>query len=108
MSERLIIAQTIAQRLLERPYLCKEPIVGGAPPQHPPEALDHLELGTVAGQPVYLQVWPLGEHLGDQGTFVPGGVVDHQRHSGVLRGRTSPGDKGAPHAAGKTDASCFH
>jgi hypothetical protein len=91
MPERWVIAQTLAQRLRERPDHGKEPIGGGPPSPHPPAALAHLELGTGAGQPVPLQVWPLGEPRGEHGAFVPGGVVDHQHHSGVRRGRISPG-----------------
>jgi hypothetical protein len=90
MPERLVVAQTVVQRLLERAHRRKEPIVGRTPSQHPPEALDHLELGTVAGQPVHLQLGPLGEHFGAHGPLVPGGVVEHQHHSGVLRGRIGP------------------
>ena len=51
MLQRLEVAQVVAQGLLELGQREKEPIMGGPPPQHPPEALDDLELWTIAGQP---------------------------------------------------------
>jgi hypothetical protein len=92
MPECLVIAQTVTQGLLERAHRRKQPVVRSTSPPYPPEALDHLELGTGAGQPVQLQVWHLGEHRSDHGAFVPRGVVDHQHHCGGLRRRISARD----------------
>ena len=92
MPECLVIAQIVTQGLLERAHRDKEPIVGRTAPQHPPEALDHLQLRTIAGQPVQLDMRQLVERRGDQGALVPGGVVDHQHDARVLRSRIGPGD----------------
>jgi hypothetical protein len=59
--------------------------VGGPSPQHPPEALNDLELGTIAGQPVELQMGERFEGLGDQGSPMPGSIVDHEHHTGIVR-----------------------
>ena len=50
MAECLVIAQTVTQGLLERTQRRKQPVVRSTPLSYPPEALDHLELGTGDGQ----------------------------------------------------------
>jgi hypothetical protein len=81
MPEGLVVAQTIAQGPLERAHRGKEAIMCRAASQDLPEALNHLELGAVARQPIQLQVREAFEPRGDQGPLVPGGVVDHQDHA---------------------------
>ena len=54
MLESLVVTQTVPQCPLELGYGREEAIVGGTPPEHLPESLDHLQLGTVAGQRVQL------------------------------------------------------
>jgi hypothetical protein len=44
MLQRLVVAQVVAQGLRELGQREQEPMVGGPPPQHPPEALENLEL----------------------------------------------------------------
>lgn len=90
MPERLVIAQTVTPGLLERAHRRQEPVVSGPPPPSPPEALEHLELGTGAGPPGQLPVWHLGEHLGEHGSLLPRGVVAHQHHWGIVRRRRAP------------------
>jgi hypothetical protein len=55
--------------------------MSGPAAQHLPEALTELELRTRAGQPVALQMRALFECRRDQGSPVPGGVVDHEHHT---------------------------
>lgn len=55
MFQSLVLAQAVAQGVLELRRRQKEPIGGGPSPQHPPEALDDLELWTIAGQARELQ-----------------------------------------------------
>ncbi len=83
MPEGLVVAQTIAQGPLEGAHRGKEAIMCRASAQDLPEALNHLELGAVARQPVQLQMREAFEPYGDHGSFVPGGVVDHQDHTRI-------------------------
>jgi hypothetical protein len=85
MLERLVVTQTVPQRPLELDQGRKESIVGGASPEHLPEPLDHLQLGTVARQWIEFQMWGIRQHGRDQGPLVPGGFVDHDHHAGILR-----------------------
>lgn len=52
MLQRLVVAQVVAPCVLELGEREKEPVMGGPPPQHPPEALDDLELWALTGQAV--------------------------------------------------------
>src|SRR5919201_1838832 len=90
MPERLVVAQTVAQGLLQRGQGLKEPMMGRTAPPYLPEACDHLPWWTVAGQPVQLQMGHLLEYLGDQSAAMPGGMVDHQHDAPVLRGWIGP------------------
>jgi hypothetical protein len=72
MPERLVVAQTVVQGLLARGQGLKEPIMGRTAPPYLPELLDHLQLGTGAGQPGQLQMGYRLEYLGDQGSAMPG------------------------------------
>jgi hypothetical protein len=76
---------------------------GGPPPQHPPAALDALELGTVAGPSGALQMRPLSARLRDAGAPRPGGVVAHAPQAGRgrrgIRPRARP--PGPRHARGQ-------
>ena len=86
MFESLVVAETVAQGLLQ-PGLCgKEPIVRGPTPQHFPEALNDLQLRTVAGPSVQPELWQLVEHLGHQATVMPGRIIDDEHDLRVLRG----------------------
>jgi hypothetical protein len=60
MLQRVVVAQTVAQRLLALSDGLKEPIMGRPASQYLPEALNHLEAWTRAGQPVQ----------GDMGQFL--------------------------------------
>jgi hypothetical protein len=91
MPEGLVVAQTIAQGPLEGAHRGKEAIMCRASAQNLPEPLNHLELGAVARQPVQLQMREAFEPCGDQGPFVPGGVVDHQDHSRIPGGGIGAG-----------------
>jgi hypothetical protein len=78
MCQRVVVAQSVAQGVLELGQGQKEPIVGGLSPQHPPEALDDLALWTIARQPRALKMRTRFELLSDQGPPMPGGVVEHE------------------------------
>jgi hypothetical protein len=86
MSKCLVVAQAVTQGPLERDHRGKETIVCRASPQHLPEPLNHLELGAVTWQSVQLQMRHVVEACGDQGSCVPGGVVDHQDHTRIPGG----------------------
>jgi len=95
----LVIAQAVAQRSLELGYHREEPIVRGPTPQHPPEALDHLKLWTIARQSIALQMGERMERRGDQATPMPGSMINHEHHAGILGDGVGPGD--VSHVAGK-------
>jgi hypothetical protein len=92
MFQGVVVAQGVAQGLLELGQRQKEPIVGGSPPQHPPEALDDLELWMIAGQARELQMRELLARLSDEGPVMPRGVVDHEHHAGMFGRGISSGD----------------
>ena len=92
MLEGLVVAETVAQGLLQ-PGLCgKEPIVRGPAPPHLLAALNDLQLRAVAGQSVQPELWQLVEHLGDQATVMPGRIVDDEYDVGVACGGIRPAD----------------
>jgi hypothetical protein len=80
--ERLVVAQTVAPRLVERGKGAKQPMLGGAPSPHLPPPLTHWPLGTVAGPRGPFQRWGRCQHLGDDGPCVPRGLVAHPYHGG--------------------------
>jgi hypothetical protein len=84
MSECLVVAQAIAQGAPESGHRGKETVVCRTSAQDLPEPLNHLELGAVTWQSVQLQMWHVVEACGDQGAFVPGGVVDDQDHTRIF------------------------
>ena len=86
MSEGLVVAQTMVQGPLEGDHRRKESIMCRTSAQDLPESLNYLELGAVARQPVQLQMREVCEPGGDHGSFVPGGVVDHQDHTRIVDG----------------------
>src|SRR5918992_4922928 len=90
MPERLVVTEAVAQRLLQLAQCPQEPIRGRPASQHLPEALDQLQGWAIARQPIPLEMRPLLEHRGNQGTPVPGGVVTHQDAPRVLGGRIRP------------------
>jgi hypothetical protein len=90
MPERLVVTAAVAQRLLQLAQCPKEPMMGRPAPHHLPEALDQLQVWALARPPRPLDRRPLLEHLGNQGTPVPGGVVTHQDDPRVLGGRIRP------------------
>ena len=92
MLQGLVIAQAVPQGLLKVCQRQEEPIMGRAAAQHFPQAFDDLQLRTVTGQPIPLQMGPRLEHAGDDGSLMPGGVVNDEHDSGVLRGRIDAGD----------------
>ena len=92
MLEGLVVTEIVPQRLLELGHGREETIVGGASPEHLPEPLDHLQLGTIAGEGVQLQMREGPQHCGDYGASVPGGFVDHDHDAGILRSRVGPCD----------------
>jgi hypothetical protein len=59
--ECLVVAEIVAQGLFHPGLRGKEPMVRGPAPQHFPEALKDLQLRTVAGQSVQLELWQLVE-----------------------------------------------
>src|SRR4029453_19214525 len=63
----------------------------GTPPQDLPEALDHLQLRTVTGEGIHLQMGIGGQDRVDQSPPMPGGLVDHDDHPRVVDGRVGPG-----------------
>jgi hypothetical protein len=87
MSECLVIAQTTAQGAFESGHRGQETVVRRTSAQDLPKPLNHLELGAVTWQPVPLQMWHVVEACGDQGAFVPGGVVDDQHHTRIAGSR---------------------
>ena len=99
MLERLIVTETIPHRLLELGYGREEAIVGGAAPEYLPEPLDHLQLGTVAGQWIEFQMRAGRQDCSDSGSAVPGRFVDHDHHPGLLR--SGIGSSDVPQVAGK-------
>jgi hypothetical protein len=91
MFQGLVVAQALAQGVLELGQRQKEPIVH-SPPQYPPEALDDLELWAIAGQPIELQVRAHFERLSDAASRMPGGIIDHDDHAGILGRGIRSGD----------------
>ena len=92
MLECLVVTETVPQRLLELGHGREESIVSGASPEHLPEPLDHLQLGTIAGEWVQLQMREGPKHCCDDGASVPGGFVDHDHDAGILRSGVGPCD----------------
>ena len=92
MLECLVVTETVPQRLLELGHDREESIVSGASPEHLPEPLDHLQLGTIAGEWVQLQMREGPKHCCDYGASVPGGFVDHDHDAGILRSGVGPCD----------------
>lgn len=92
MLEGLVVTETVPQRLLELGHGQEEAIVGGAAPEHLPEPLDHLQLGTIAGEWVQLQMRAGRKHGCDAGAPVPRGFVDHEHYSGIVRRGIEPRD----------------
>jgi hypothetical protein len=62
----------------------------GPPAQHLPAALNELELGTRAGQSIALQLRTCSEGLRDQGSAMPGGVVEHESYARIVGRRIGP------------------
>jgi len=94
----LVIAQATAERLPELGHPWEESIVRRPAPQHLPQTLDHLELWTIAGQPVPFDRRCGVESRCDHDALVPGGVINYEPHPGRLRHRIGAGD--IPHVAG--------
>jgi hypothetical protein len=89
MPERLVIAQAVGQGLLERAHRRKEPIIGRTSPQYLPEALDHLQLRTITGQPVQFDMQQVFECPGDHSAFVSGCVAAPACLAGTAQPETS-------------------
>jgi hypothetical protein len=58
--------------------------VGGPSPQHLPEALDDLELWAIAGQAREFQMSARCERLSNEGSPMPGSVVDGEHYTRIL------------------------
>ena len=92
MLECLVVTETVPQRLLELGHGREESIVSGASPEHLPEPLDHLQLGTIAGEWGQLQMREGRKYSCDAGAPVPGGFVDHDHDAGILPRGIGPCD----------------
>jgi hypothetical protein len=80
MLERLVVAETDTQGAFKVGECLKQPIVGRPLAHHVPEALDHLQLGTIAGERIECQMWKPLEHLVHGATVMPGrGVASNSR-----------------------------
>jgi hypothetical protein len=82
----------VAQGSLEPGQAPKEPIMRGPPAHHLPDARNELELWTIAGPSIALQMRKGAECLRDQGSPVPGGVVDHEHDPRIVGRRIGPSD----------------
>jgi hypothetical protein len=61
--------------------------VRGPTAQHPPEALNDIELGTIAWEPIQLQVRRGGSHLVYHSALMPGRIIDRDNNRGILAAR---------------------
>src|SRR5215475_12601116 len=77
----LEVAEAGPDRRLQISDRVEQPVVRRPPPQPLPEALDHVQVRAVAGQPVELQVRVVRQRLVYQLAAVPGGVVQGQYHA---------------------------
>jgi hypothetical protein len=99
MLERVIVREAAPQRVFELSHGRKEPIMGGPSVQDFPEALDHLQLRTLAGQWIALHRRELHEYCRDHGASMPRGLVNHDDDMRVLRCGIGPGN--GPQVASK-------
>jgi hypothetical protein len=74
MLQSLVGAQIVARGVPEPGWGRQEPVAGGPPPQHPPEALDGSALWATAGQPIERGMRARVERLRDQGPPMPGAL----------------------------------
>jgi hypothetical protein len=69
----------------------EEQSIGSRPTaQHPPEALNKIELRTVTGQAIQVEVRLGREHFRNRGGLMPGRIINSEDHGLVQRGRIRP------------------
>ena len=90
MFECLVITEVVVQRLLECRHRRQEAIVRGTPPQDFPEPLEHLQLRTVTGEGIPLQMVVGVQDLVDQDPSMPGGRIDYDHPPREGEGRVRP------------------
>ena len=69
----------------------KQPIVRGPAAQHPPEALNDIELRALTRQPFHPQLRICRYPLLHQGPPMPGRIIKRDDNLGILTGRIGPG-----------------
>jgi len=60
--------------------------------QHPPEALNNVELRAITGQPLQPQMGMSRSHLRQQGSTMPGRMINGDDDCGILTRRIGAGD----------------
>lgn len=81
----LVVAETVAQRLVDLGDGRQQPIMSGPPASHFLETLDHVQLGAVAGQRRDFQRRKCCKNRVNRGSLMPGRVVNDQHDPGLLR-----------------------
>jgi hypothetical protein len=92
MVKCLVVAQAVAQGALELGSGPKAPMMRRPSAPHLPEALHELELWTIAGPSIALQMRTLAERRRDQRAPMPGGVVDDEHDTRIVSRRRGPSD----------------
>jgi len=72
--------------------MSEQAIVRSPAAQHPPEALNDIELWTITRQPLHPQMRMGRSHLFHQGPSMPGGIINRDNDCGILTRRIGTSD----------------